>query len=242
MRLFPADDDRPLLDRLVRQYEHYPSFRDPKFKDGSKPVPSLRFVRHLVDTGSDPNEAYDGQTVWGNALRECVCVSKLKSQWTAEQVQTELLPRLAHWADIIELFIAAGADPIPNRNSPQASCVREAFGELLEHRAKQFDKSLSRRRKQWFLERRFITPPLKRILPTREELTPITVLNRQVRAIPAQPFTERFSSPESIGTSERSKRPGTRLETDKDKYEGAGSYISSNPLVQPDHRKGHNTE
>lgn len=98
---------------------------------------------------------------------------------SASDILSRLKPRMEHWCSILELFILSDVDPRMNRNSQQGSFVREAFGVLLPNRSKYLEKLISRKKKRWSLLGKFIVPTIKREVPTYEDITPITVLNRE---------------------------------------------------------------
>lgn len=223
--LFHNERDRPLLDRIVTQCEAYPSFRELEFaRDESllPAMPSAALVRHLLASGTDPNEEvrHDGQgrTIWENVLGECVrAASMYRSYIDPKSVKLQIVPRLERWASIVEEFIRAGADPRMNRNSQQGSCIREAFGELLPQRANELERMLSRTRKRWSAINKFITPPGRRANVTPMDVTPFRLLEKRANAsTPGPPWGEHFqnSGGERIESGAENRAPGFAVTRD----------------------------
>ncbi|KAH6962653.1 hypothetical protein BKA56DRAFT_679438 [Ilyonectria sp. MPI-CAGE-AT-0026] len=180
VNIFLDEDERPLLDRIVTQYEEYPAFQELKFSDDAFPcVPNREIIQYCLRSGNDPNYVRDERTIWQNILQQCMQMSTQRHGISDSGILSQLKSRMEHWSSIVELFILADADPRMNRNSPLGSMVRDAFGILLPNRSKYLEKLISRKKKRWSLLGKFITPPIKREVHTYKDITPITVLNRQ---------------------------------------------------------------
>ncbi|KAF2235183.1 hypothetical protein EV356DRAFT_514550 [Viridothelium virens] len=172
----------PLLDRLIVDYRELKALRDPELRSGPLPPPSLTLVRHLLNGGGDPNFIVAGRTTWQAVLEESVFVSNVVNLWTTCGRAKYIVPTLEHWASIVEIFILSGADPQANRNSPQASRIREAFGTRMPHRAMGLEKLLAERMKRRSTAAR-IVPLLSHIaVPDFHDIRPMPVMNRQSRA------------------------------------------------------------
>ena len=172
-QIFPDEARTPLLDRIIIEHHLFQSFCEPDLLTVSCKAPNIAFIRRLLKSGTDPNFVIDGQTIWGNLLRECIFLANRAAKYP-HSLKSAVIN---HWAAIVELFIRAGADPRMNRNSQIGSCIREAFGGFSVDKAKRLEKLLASTQKRCSLTKRFAMPPLKRKVPTRDESTPITISN-----------------------------------------------------------------
>jgi hypothetical protein len=202
-KVFPDEDQRPLLDYIITDYRKYPGLCDQKFIDDPEPVPSLALVKLLLDRGTDPNTYYSGRTIWEQTLRTCIQVSEGSRNGNKYTRNDALVPHLEHWSYIAETFLLFDADPrMDLKHSSIASCIREAFGMILPHRALKLKKILSRNKDQWSQNSKFIVPRVQINPPTLEDITPITVTNRQNSIRQQVPWQECFI------TNSRIPRPG----------------------------------
>lgn len=211
VEIFRNENEQPLLDRIVTSYQHYPSLCEPGLLQASRQAPNIAIIRHLLTQRSDPNFVTDGRTTWERLLQESIRVAKTRPQISTSRADRSIISELEHWANIVELFIEAGADPRMNRNSQIGSCIREAFACLSSDRARCLEKLLMAKQKRWSLTKRFVTPPLEKIARDPDDNIPIPVLNRIASGrMPAGPLASFFRTGSEQGR--RFKERTTRSE------------------------------
>lgn len=200
--IFEVEKKYPLLYYASVGFQEYQALQDlsPEFE--GIPVPSVSVIRAVLDSGADPNEVLkdSGQTIWSATLAVVVQIPK---QWDlSEELMISVLKA---WALVIMEFILHSADPRVNRNSPVASCIREAFGALLPDEAKKLEKSLrSSKRRLSALGKLFLPPSKPTVPPSVEDVTPLSLINRWEAM--------RFSSPSF--TEWLSRKPRTETSND----------------------------
>lgn len=174
--IFSDEATRPLLNRMICEYKHYPSLCEPKIFDGtsSKP-PNLGLIRHLLQNGADPNSVVDGKTTWSSLLQECVSIANELRRDRPRERRTSIFE---HWANIVELFILSGADPRMNVDSQQGSCIREAFEWIIPARSKELEKKMTSASRRWSRRGKFLVPSYKKRSPGPRDLLSIIESNR----------------------------------------------------------------
>ncbi|KAI1118027.1 hypothetical protein F5Y14DRAFT_295550 [Nemania sp. NC0429] len=170
-------DNGKLLRIVVSECGLYPSFCAPELFAKGHPAPSGVMVRHLLQNGSDPNAIFDGVSTWSCFWERCLGASDHLRHATHPGPEA-----LAHWADLTELFIKAGADPRVNKDSEYGSRIREAFSWCLPTKARQLEKLLNASKTRWGLSGRFIVPIMKQSPSSTQDTTPLPILNRLAKA------------------------------------------------------------
>jgi hypothetical protein len=176
--VFTSSDGRPILDYIVEDFPKYPSLCEPSTAvPGRIALPSLRIINMLLNRGEDSNARYKESTTWMRVLEKASKMTKIPTVRDDEK-----LSLLQHWAAISEAFISHDADPVPNRNSPLATKIREVFGPSMPQRAKEMEKKLKRTRYRWSSIGKFITPRNWKLERLSFETTPLPVLLRMESA------------------------------------------------------------
>jgi len=142
MQILPEQEHRSLLDCAIADYAAYASLCDFSFGT-SHPLPDIRFIRRLLESGEDPNQLYRGRTPWGCVLQEACKVSADDSIDT--RLKSDLL---SVWAEIVELFITHKANPYENRNAPNGNAIRAAFGRAMPDKSRQLELKLDKSKRR----------------------------------------------------------------------------------------------
>jgi hypothetical protein len=61
LQLFPDEARRPPLDRIITEYQQYPSLCEPGLLVARRKAPSVALIQHLHNNGSDPNHLQMGK-------------------------------------------------------------------------------------------------------------------------------------------------------------------------------------
>lgn len=221
--IFSDESTRPLLNRMICEYKHYPSLCEPKVSDGagSKP-PNLGLIRHLLLNGADPNSVVQGKTTWSSLLQECVSIAnKLRCDRLRERHTSDF----EHWANIVEHFILSGADPRMNVDSQRGSCIREAFEWIIPARSKELEKKLTSASRRWSRRGKFLVPSYKKHLPGPNDLLSINVSNRLDSVKAFVPFNARYCNGGSA-TKQNLKRGGTYAPSPRILIQGEDTMMS----------------
>ena len=144
---------RPFLDYLVmrdkKEFVHYQN-------ESPLTPPDLALVKAALEHGADPNQKYGGMTPWQNLLnraREAAKTSPGSSgNYSLDRPQSRERD-MEQWADIVELFIKHGANPLEVQNSPTANAIRDIFGEWDTLRTKKLEKLVKSARHSPYLGR-----------------------------------------------------------------------------------------
>lgn len=127
---------RPFLGYLIlmdeKPFVHYHS-------NTTSRLPHLTLVKAALEYGADPNQEYGGTTPWQSLLKRACEASKAFQVGSLERPQDRAFS-MGRWADLVELFIQHGANPVEVQNSPRANAIREIFEDWDVLRTKKLDK------------------------------------------------------------------------------------------------------
>lgn len=125
---------RPFLDYLV--------VRDTKgfvTSQADKRVapPNVDLIKASLEHGADPNQKYGKATPWQSLLKEALAASRaFEGSWVVQDRSVVM----GRWADVVELFLKHGADPLELQNSETANAIRDIFWEGDMMRTKKLEK------------------------------------------------------------------------------------------------------
>lgn len=120
---------------------------------------SIKMAKFLLELGADPNDDNGGGSPWRRILSSALEASKcsapiLESEPSLLENQENLdycNQYMQYWSDMVELFITFGADPVMNRISTAANCIREAFSEWDIERTRKLERMLKQKKQSWAL-------------------------------------------------------------------------------------------
>ena len=123
---------------------------------------SIEMAKFLLELGADPNDDNGGGSPWRTLLSSALDASKSlaptpESEPSFLESQENLdhrNQRMQYWSDMVELFITFGADPVINRISTAANCIREAFSEWDVNRTRKLERMLKQNKQSWALLRK----------------------------------------------------------------------------------------
>ena len=131
---------RAFLDYLVmrdkKEFAHYQN-------ESPFTPPDFVLVKTALELGADPNQKYGGTTPWQNLLkraREAAgAATESPGSYSVDRSRSGELG-MGRWAEIVELFIKHGANPLEVQNSPTANAIRDIFGDWDVLRTKKLEK------------------------------------------------------------------------------------------------------
>jgi hypothetical protein len=128
---------RPFLDYLIlRDKRDFVNIQP----DTTSTPPNVILIKATLENGADPNQKYAGITPWQNLLKEAQAASKASHKIVAEHGSQDCTFTMKQWADIVELFLKYGADPLAVQNSSTANAIRDIFWDWDVLRTKKLEK------------------------------------------------------------------------------------------------------